>query len=146
MRIRVNRNREKRITKLSNPNSKKYFVLDSSSLIYSKSIKTLSLANNRNLDAQLALTLLQFSCQCPLAYICIQGCSLSGPVESSLMDAIITKLSCEYPLRSLAFSWTGMDGVDLNSLVQIWTTRWQDQARQLVRGSYVKLSVDDTYS
>ena len=60
------------------------------------------------------------------------------------MDAVTDKLFQEKPLRELRLTCERLTKLDLESLEQIWKSRWADLAQVKAVGDCVELSLKDS--
>lgn len=76
-----------------------------------------------------------------LEHVEFSGCGVVSPLSSDFLDILSDKLAGLSPLVYVAFSCHKLDPVDVDSLRQIWTDHWKEEAVCECSGDFAKLTL-----
>ena len=113
-----------------------------------KHIEKLNLSYNHRLGNIYVTRLLETSAtdSCKLEHLEMVGCNLSSPLDTHFLDSMSDKLASSHPLKSFHFTCRNLEKIDIDSLKQVWTERWEDASKVDINGTSVLLSVRDLKS
>lgn len=110
-----------------------------------KNLQKLDLSGNSRLTNHVLQQLIQSSA-CDLSNldeISINHCGVHSPLSVEFLDFLTEKLSARIPLRTLEFTCSKLEKLDIDSLTQVWTEKYEGFARVNCVGNQVKLTVSD---
>lgn len=99
-----------------------------------------------NLKLTLPLLFLLLTCSTgesgKLEEIYFTDCGMAGPFSTEFLDQLTEKQTSAVPLRRLEFSCKKLDKLDVDSVSQIWQTRYGNTAVVKITDGRVTLSVE----
>ena len=113
------------------------------------SLTSLSLSCNPKLTSCDVMELLLAATANPrsqLSNVVCKGAPLDGRLATDFIDSVNDKLQHASSLRTLVLSGVAKDKTNVDSLAEVWSTKWGQLADVEVTGHILSLRVKDAYS
>uniref|UniRef100_A0A2C9JSZ2 Tonsoku-like protein n=1 Tax=Biomphalaria glabrata TaxID=6526 RepID=A0A2C9JSZ2_BIOGL len=106
-----------------------------------KTLRSLQLSQNQNINNKTLQKLLYLCCGSGLEELVARGCSVTSPLGGEFIDAFKIKMSSSRPLKKFVLSCRTLQPSEASSLCDIWKETWKLQGVMKIIGAAISLTV-----